>query len=74
MVWMTGKASMAEDLGYALTWVTGLESGKRDNMTAEDIILVGHSAGGGLSQYYLSKQLGEVGGLAILAGFPNFGG
>ena len=75
MVWRFGKASFAEDLGYAFTWVQAFESAKREGEFGErDLVLVGHSAGGGLSQYFLSRGMGVVGGLVIMAGFPSFGG
>lgn len=75
MMWGYGKSHFAQDLGYAFTFVTGLENGKRDGkFNAEDLVLIGHSAGGGLSQYFLSQKLGQVGGFVIIAGFPCFGG
>ncbi|RDL37681.1 Uncharacterized protein BP5553_05114 [Venustampulla echinocandica] len=75
MVWGYGKRDFAQDLGHALTWVSGVETGLRGgNFSSEDLVLIGHSAGGGLSQYFLSQGMGEVGALVICAGFPNFGG
>lgn len=75
MVFATGKASMAQDLGCVLNYVQGFEAGLRaGNVDPEDIVLVGHSAGGGLSQYFLGQGLGQVGGLVLMAPFPNFGG
>jgi pimeloyl-ACP methyl ester carboxylesterase len=74
-VFGTGKRAMAEDLGAAVAWVSGFESGRRGGEFAgEDLVLIGHSAGGGLVQYFLSQGLGKVGGLVVLAGFPCFGG
>ncbi|KAK0106284.1 hypothetical protein ONS96_003924 [Cadophora gregata f. sp. sojae] len=40
----------------------------------ENLVLVGHSAGGGLTQFVLSEGLVRVGGYVCLAGFPGFGG
>lgn len=75
MVFATGKASMAQDLGHALNWVQGFEAGQQGGrVDPKDIVLIGHSAGGGLSQYFLSRGLGQVGGLVLMAAFPNFGG
>lgn len=75
MVFLTGAKSMAEDLGHAVTWVEGFESARRGRVfSEEDVVLIGHSAGGGLSQYFLSQNRGMVGGLVVVAGFPNFGG
>lgn len=66
---------MAADLGHALNWVQGCEAGQRGgHVDPEDIVLIGHSAGGGLSQYLLSTGRAQVGGLVLMAAFPNFGG
>ncbi|CAG8951523.1 hypothetical protein HYFRA_00007439 [Hymenoscyphus fraxineus] len=74
MVWRTGKRDMAEDLGYGLTWVSAFEAAmRRGGFEEEDLVLIGHSAGGGLSQQFLSEGLGTVGGLVIMAGVPCFG-
>lgn len=72
---LTGKATMARDLGYVLNTVQGYEAGQRQGyIDPEDVVLVGHSAGGGLSQYFLSQSLAQVGGLVLMGAFPNFGG
>lgn len=67
---------MCGDLGCAMGWVMGFENGARkgEGFGSERIVLVGHSAGGGLVQDFLSRGMGKVGGLVILAGFPCFGG
>lgn len=66
---------MARDLGYVLNTVQGYEAGQRQGyIDPEDAVLVGHSAGGGLSQYFLSQSLAQVGGLVLMGAFPNFGG
>lgn len=64
---------MAWDLSCALLWVDGFEAGRRE-FARENLVLIGHSAGGGLVQYYLSENLGRAGGLVVLAGMPCFGG
>lgn len=77
MVWGYGKSDFAEDLGAAVGFVSGIETGLRagdGGFEREDLVLLGHSAGGGLSQYFLGRGLGQVGALCILAGFPCFGG
>ncbi|KAF5378583.1 hypothetical protein D9615_007102 [Tricholomella constricta] len=75
LVFGTGKAAMARDLGYILNFVQGFEAGQRDgDVDPENVVLIGHSAGGGLSQYFLSQGLGQVGGLVLMASFTNFGG
>jgi pimeloyl-ACP methyl ester carboxylesterase len=66
---------MAQDLKAGVEFVRGLDKEKRGReMREEDLVLVGHSAGGGLAQVFLSEEMGRVGGLVILAGFPNSGG
>jgi len=75
MVWGYGKSHFAQDLAYAFTYVSGFETGLRSgSFTSEDLVLIGHSSGGGLSQYFLSQKLGQVGGFVIIAAFPCFGG
>jgi len=37
MVWMTGKASFAEDLGHAVSWIEGYESREREHWSSEDL-------------------------------------
>jgi alpha-beta hydrolase superfamily lysophospholipase len=74
MVLRYGKGSMAQVLGTAIDYARNCESVRRGgDMRSEDLVLVGHSAGGGISQLYLSRSMGQVGGLVLLASFPNFG-
>lgn len=74
MVWRYGKESMAQDLATALEYVQHFESETRGvKMKDEDLVLVGHSSGGGISQLYLSRNMGQVGALVLLASAPNFG-
>ncbi|KAH7370090.1 Alpha/Beta hydrolase protein [Rhexocercosporidium sp. MPI-PUGE-AT-0058] len=77
MVWGYPKSAFASDLQAGLRFVQELEAEKRGKSVsevAEDIVLVGHSAGGGLIQYLLGEGMGTVGACVIMAGFPNFGG
>ncbi|KAH8657215.1 Alpha/Beta hydrolase protein [Tricladium varicosporioides] len=75
MVWMTGLKTLASDLQFAFTWVEAYEAAKRDgNFEEKDLVLVGHSSGGGLAQYFVGKGLGKVGGLVVFAGIPSYGG
>ncbi|KAG9236156.1 Alpha/Beta hydrolase protein [Amylocarpus encephaloides] len=75
MVWRYGKRDMAADLGYCYTWISAFEAAqKNENFNPENLVLVGHSAGGGLGQYFLSQGLGEVGGLVLMGPFPSWGG
>lgn len=45
----------------------------REREGREDIILVGHSSGGGLSQYLLDRGDIQVRGLALLGAVPGHG-
>lgn len=75
MVWMTGLKTLASDLQFAFTWVEAYEAAKRDgNFEQRDLVLVGHSSGGGLAQYFVGKGMGKVGGLVVFAGIPSYGG
>ncbi|KAH8592069.1 Alpha/Beta hydrolase protein [Bisporella sp. PMI_857] len=75
MVWGTGIGAMARDLGSAVEWVKAFEFVWRGRRLEDgDLVLVGHSAGGGLVQYFLDRGKYTVGGLVIVAGFPCFGG
>lgn len=78
MVWGYGKYDFAQDLAAVVGFVSGVESGIRmsegELFKEEDLVLLGHSAGGGLMQYFLGKGMGKAGGLVIIAGFPCFGG
>ncbi|CUS14260.1 unnamed protein product [Tuber aestivum] len=38
-----------------------------------NVIIIGHSSGGGLAQYILDKDMEKLGGLVTLAGTPGFG-
>ncbi|KAG9124388.1 Structural maintenance of chromosomes protein 2, partial [Ceratobasidium sp. 392] len=66
---ITSKNVLADDLVAALQFIQ-----KRHPDTGP-ISLVGHSAGGGLSQHLIdSGKGGSVGKLVIIAGFPCYGG
>lgn len=72
MVFGFGKDDFVQDLAAAAKFVRN-EQAKVHGGDAE-IVLVGHSAGGGLSQYLLYKGLAEVKGLALLGAWPGYGG
>jgi len=90
MVWGYPKSAFAADLQAGVRFVMELEREKRGKVAAEEggnvkevegekdlvenLVLVGHSAGGGLTQFALSKGLVRVGGYVCMAGFPGFGG
>jgi pimeloyl-ACP methyl ester carboxylesterase len=65
----TTKDTLArEDLGSAVAWVRKQHSG-------QGIALVGHSAGGGLSQYATQQgYVGHLRKLVLMAAFPPQGG
>lgn len=75
-MWGYGKADFAQDTVAAIGFVSGVETGIRGEkgFEREDVVLLGHSAGGGLSQYLLGRGLAQVGALVVMAGFPCFGG
>ncbi|CAE6482221.1 unnamed protein product [Rhizoctonia solani] len=67
-LYFTPKSVIADDVVAALRFI------RKRHLTAGPTTLVGHSAGGGLSQYLISKGKGEsVGKLVVLAGIPAFG-
>ncbi|KAK4236710.1 Alpha/Beta hydrolase protein [Achaetomium macrosporum] len=66
MVYATSKRHLADDVLAGLRWVQEREGGKQ-------VVLVGHSSGGGLSQMILSEQEAKVKGLALVAAVPGFG-
>ena len=90
MVWGYPKSAFAADLQTGVRFVlelereirgkiAGVEGGNGDEIEqekdlVESLVLVGHSAGGGLTQFALSEGLVRVGGYVCMAGFPGFGG
>jgi pimeloyl-ACP methyl ester carboxylesterase len=66
MVYATSKRHLADDVLAGLRWAQEREGGK-------EVVLVGHSSGGGLSQMILSEQEAKVKGLALVAAVPGFG-
>ncbi|THU87377.1 alpha/beta-hydrolase [Dendrothele bispora CBS 962.96] len=73
------KASFADDLDTALTAITNLINPNANAKPSNRPVLIGHSAGGGLSQYYLSSTTVPTSShtpqaLILLAPFPPSGG
>ncbi len=66
MVYGTTKRMLADDLVAGIRWAQGREGG-------EEVVLVGHSSGGGLSQLVLSSQDVRAKGLALVGAVPGFG-
>lgn len=69
MVFGTGLGAMEEDVRVVIEWLKG-EYGE-----GFEVLLVGHSSGGGLAQWVVEKAGAEarVRGVALLAGTPCFG-
>lgn len=64
MVFGTTRSGLASDLVAAVQFVEAREG---------QVLLVGHSSGGGLAQDVLSKKLVRARGLALLGAIPCFG-
>jgi len=71
MVYGTSKRKLADDL------VTGIKYAQQDQEKKTgkrmDIVLVGHSSGGGLAQIILDAKDVYVAGLVLLAAIPCYG-
>ncbi|KAH7263597.1 Alpha/Beta hydrolase protein [Fusarium tricinctum] len=65
MVFATPRSALASDLVAAIEWVQTREE--------IEVMLVGHSSGGGLSQGVLSDGMANVKALALLGAVPGFG-
>jgi pimeloyl-ACP methyl ester carboxylesterase len=65
MVYGTTRADLESDLVTAVNWV--------EEHTGGDVVLAGHSSGGGLSQAVLAAGKVKARGLALLGAVPAFG-
>jgi alpha-beta hydrolase superfamily lysophospholipase len=74
MVWGSGKGGMMEDLEKGIAWVKEYERGQRGEFWDEELVVVGHSAGGGLVQGSLGRGTMRIGGLVLVAAIPFTGG
>lgn len=75
MLFLVGKHDFALDLMHGLNWAKAYEAGMRGRLDGyDDIALIGHSAGGGLSQYLLGEGMGKVGALCVMGAYPPFNG
>ena len=82
MVFATSATSLAEDVAAGVAylegrfWETGADKTKvkhvKDGYRGE-VILCGHSSGGGLVQMVCDQELAKVKALVLLAGTPSFG-
>jgi len=66
MVYATTKRMLADDVLAGLRWAQEREGGR-------EVVLVGHSSGGGLSQLILSEQEARVKALVLVGAVPGFG-
>lgn len=71
-LWCTTKATLAREMVAGIEWAKAEEMRKRGTNTVS-IVLVGHSMGGGLVQYALSKELVTVTGLILCGAAPGSG-
>ncbi len=65
MVYGTTRSDLESDLVTAVNWV--------EEHTGGDVVLAGHSSGGGLSQAVLAAGKVKARGLALLGAVPAFG-
>lgn len=65
MVYGTTKSALADDLVAGIRWVEQREGSQ--------VVLCGHSSGGGLSQFVLSERDIRVKGLALMGAVPGSG-
>lgn len=65
MLWGTTRGMLGDDLVTGINWVE-----EREN---SEVVLAGHSSGGGLSQGVLSEGRINVKGLALLGAVPAYG-
>lgn len=70
MVYQTPFEEIVSDFRKCLDFAT---KSQRANGHNEDFILVGHSSGGGVSQYALSKGLVRCRALCLVGAIPHFG-
>lgn len=65
MVYGTTKGALADDLVAGIRWAEEREGSQ--------VVLCGHSSGGGLSQFVLSERDVRVKGLVLMGAVPGFG-
>jgi pimeloyl-ACP methyl ester carboxylesterase len=65
MVWLTTKRDLANDVVAGIRFVQEREG--------QEVVLIGHSSGGGLSQFILSERDVRVKGLVLMGAVPGFG-
>lgn len=65
MAYSTSKGALADDLVAGIRWAEGREGSQ--------VVLCGHSSGGGLGQFVLSERGITVRGLVLMGAVPGFG-
>ncbi|KAF1982194.1 alpha/beta-hydrolase [Aulographum hederae CBS 113979] len=72
-LYFTTKRMLADDLVAGIRYVEDLENEKARGGEKVQLVLVGHSSGGGLSQLILNAGDVSVQGLALLGAIPGYG-
>lgn len=70
MVYRTQFDEIVDDFKTCLDFALKTE---RANGGSKDVVLVGHSSGGGVSQYALSKDIVRCRALCLVGAIPHFG-
>lgn len=65
MVYWTTKRDLADDVKAGIDYV--------QEKTGEEVVLCGHSSGGGLSQFILNEGDAKVKALVLVAAVPGYG-
>ncbi|KAK5660708.1 hypothetical protein OQA88_12073 [Cercophora sp. LCS_1] len=66
LTYFTTKRMLADDVVSGIKWAEEREGG-------QEVVLVGHSSGGGLAQYILNEGRVRVKGLVLAGAVPGFG-
>jgi pimeloyl-ACP methyl ester carboxylesterase len=66
LTYVTTKRMLADDVLAGLRWAMEREAGR-------EVVLVGHSSGGGLSQFILSEREVRVKGYVLMGAVPGYG-
>lgn len=80
MVFMTSATSLAEDVAAGVAHLEKVYCHSDDHKKhgkdgyRGEVVLCGHSSGGGLVQMVCDQEMAKVKALVLLAGTPSFGG
>lgn len=73
-MFFTGREAFGRDLVYGIEEAGRMERVRKGvDVEMEDMVLIAHSAGGGLSQYLLARGKLRVKGLCLFAAVPGLG-